>query len=727
MPAVPVQTAPDRAVEMTEQQAEKKQRVYELARELNISSEALIKVLTDMNVAVKSHMSTLTEDQRKGVVARFEKEKQEARDRATTKSRKRKKRRKKAVVSAEAVKAVRDTVAQLGSNVARSQKKRRRRYREEKQERHEKLSLTDEDEILKVTEFTSPSELAELMDIPLNEVIAKCLELGLMTTANQRLDADTLALVAAEFGRQIETVSEYGAETIEQRRVGKSHREVQRAPVVTIMGHVDHGKTALLDRIRSTNVISTEAGGITQHIGAYVASVPGGRNVTFIDTPGHAAFTAMRNRGAQVTDIVVLVVASDSRVMPQTEEAIDHARAAGVPIVVAITKMDLSTANPDFIKQDLASHKVLVEEWSGDVQCAEVSAITGAGVEDLLDKILVQADMLDLKAYPDRPARATVLEGRVDPYRGTVVSILVQDGTIKTGDSFIAGQCTGRVRALYDQNNKQVDEAGPSVPIQLIGCSSVPEAGDSVTVVESEQEAREIGLRRHLVERERELQAHRKVTLEDFFKAAAEGDSTLRLIVKADVQGSAEAIVDSLTSMNTEEVSVDVIRSGAGGITESDVMLAAASGAVIIGFRVRPDSRARDKAASTSVDIQCFNIIYDVEDTVKKALSGLLKPEQREEFLGSAEIRQIFRVPKIGTIAGCYVMGGTVKRNSKFRLVRNGVVVWEGQLSSLKHFKEDRREVAAGYECGIGLEGYSDLKPGDTIECYEIVEVSRAL
>ena len=711
---------------MTEQQAEKKQRVYELARELNISSEALIKVLTDMEVAVKSHMSTLTEDQRKSVVSRFEKEKQEARDRAA-KSKKRKKRRKKAVVSAEAVKAVRSTVAQMGSNAARSQKKRRRRYREEKQERHEKLTASGEGEILQVTEFTSPSELADLMDVPLSEVIAKCLELGLMTTANQRLDADTLALVAAEFGHHIETVSEYGAESIEKRRVEKSCREVQRAPVVTIMGHVDHGKTALLDRIRSTNVISTEAGGITQHIGAYVATVAGGRSVTFIDTPGHAAFTAMRTRGAQVTDVVVLVVAGDSRVMSQTEEAIDHAKAAGVPIVVAITKMDLPTANPDFIRQDLASHKVLVEEWSGDVQCAEVSAITGQGVDDLLDKILVQADMLDLKACPDRPARATVLEGRVDPYRGTVASILVQDGTLHLGDSFIAGQCTGRVRALYDQNNEPVDEAGPSTPIQLMGCSGVPEAGDSVTVVESEQEAKEIGLRRQIVERERELQSHRKITLEDFFKAAAEGDSTLRLIVKADVQGSAEAIVDTLTRMNTDEVSVDVIRSGAGGIAESDVMLAAASGAVIVGFRVRPDSRARERAAASGVDIQCFSIIYDVEDTVRKALSGLLKPEKREEFLGSAEIRQIFRVPKIGTIAGCYVVGGVVKRNSRFRLVRNGVVVWEGQLSSLKHFKDDRREVAAGYECGIGLEGYADLKSGDTIECYEIVEVSREL
>ncbi len=711
---------------MTEDRTDRKRRVYELAREINISSEALIKVLTDMDVAVKSHMSTLTEEQVRSVVSRFEKEKQEARDRAS-KSRKRKKRKKKAQVSAEAVKAVRDTVAQMGARGARSQKKRRRRYREEKQERHESRASETAGAPLQVTEFTSPAELAELMDVPLGEVIAKCLQLGLMATANQRLDADTLALVAAEFGHNIETVAEYAADSMEKRRQEKSCRTVGRPPVVTIMGHVDHGKTALLDRIRSTNVISTEAGGITQHIGAYTASVSGGRQVTFIDTPGHAAFTAMRTRGAQVTDIVVLVVAADSKVMPQTEEAIDHARAAGVPIVVAISKMDLSTANPATIKQDLANHRILVEDWGGEVLCSEVSALAGTGVEDLLEKILLQSEMLSLEACPDRPARGTVLEGSVDPYRGTVVNLLIQDGTLKLGDCFVAGQCSGRVRAMYDETNLMVEEAGPSRPIQLMGCSGVPEAGDSFIVVDSEQEAKEVGLRRHLVERERELQTRRKVTLEDFFKAVSEGESVLRLIVKADVQGSAEAIVDSLTRMNTDEVSVDVIRSGAGGISESDVMLAAASDAVIIGFRVRPDSRARERAVAGSVEIQTFNVIYDVEDTVRKALSGLLKPEQREEFLGSAEIREIFRVPKVGNIAGCYVVGGLIRRNAKFRLVRNGIVIWEGGLSSLKHFKEDRREINAGYECGIGLEDYGDVKVGDIIECFEIQEVSRAL
>jgi len=705
----------------------KKKRVYELARELNISSEALIKVLGEMSISVKSHMSTLTEEQIGGVRGRFEKEKQEARDRAA-RSRKKRKRRKKAQVSAEAVKAVRDTVAQMVSSQARTQKKRRRRYREEKQERHERQTLPEgEAAVVKVTEFTSPSELAELLGVTLPEVIAKCIELGVMATANQRLDADTLALVAGEFGRTVETVAEYGAEVLERKRVEKSCKEEPRPPVVTIMGHVDHGKTALLDRIRSTNVLSTEAGGITQHIGAYIARLGDDRRVTFIDTPGHAAFTAMRTRGAQVTDIVVLVVAADSKVMPQTEEAIDHARAAAVPIIVAITKMDLSTANADFVKQDLAAHRVLVEDWGGEVLSAQVSSITGAGVTELMDRILLQAEMLDLKACPDRPARGAVLEGRVDPHRGSVVNVLIQDGTLHYGDTFVAGVCSGRIRAMYDENDNPIDEAGPSVPVQIMGCTGVPEAGDSFTVVENEQEAREICLRRQLVERERELQARRLVTLEDFYKAASSSGGVLRLVLKADVQGSAEAIVDTLARMGTDEVSVDIIHSGVGGISESDVMLAAASEAVVLGFRVRPDVRARERAASTGVDIETFNVIYDLEDTVKKALSGLLKPERREDFLGSAEVRALFKVPKVGTIAGCYVVVGTVKRGSRFRLVRNGVVTWEGELSSLKHFKEDRREIQAGYECGIGLAGFSDLKVGDIIECFEIVEVSRAL
>jgi len=708
----------------------KKKRVYELARELNLSSEALLKVLKELDITVKSHMSTLSEEECEKVRKRYEREKQKARSRGARSKKRRKRRKKKVPTKAEAEKAVKDTLAKMDAKRTRSKKKKRRRYKEEKQERHEKKQETDEeDSTIRITEFTSPSELSDQIGVSLNKVIATCLELGVMATANQRLDMDTLTLLAAEFGYEVEKVSEYGAERLEEKRQEKSENEVPRAPVVTIMGHVDHGKTALLDHIRSTNVVASESGGITQHVGASVARLDemGEDTVTFIDTPGHEAFTAMRTRGAQVTDIVVLVVAADSRVMPQTEEAIDHARAADVPIVVAISKMDLSTANPDFIKQDLANRNILVEEYGGEVLCSEVSAMTGEGVEDLLEKIVLQAEMLELTAYPERPARGTVLEGKVDPRRGSVVNLLVQDGTLHEGDYFVAGQYRGRVRAIYDEKDDELEEVGPSMPAQILGSSGVPEAGDSFTTVDSEQEAKEVSRRRQMVERERELQSRQHMTLEDFWKATEEGEGVLRLIVKADVQGTAEAIVDTLTRMGTDEVSVDIIRSGAGGITEGDVMLAAASDAVILGFRVRPDGRAREKASSMGVEINTFNVIYDVEDTVHKALSGLLAPEEKEEFLGSAEVRQIFKVPKVGNIAGSYVVGGVIKRNAKARLVRNGVEVWNGNISSLKRFQEDRREVAAGYECGIGLEGYNDLKVGDIIECYTVVKVAREL
>jgi translation initiation factor IF-2 len=717
-------------IEVAQGEGEKK-RVYELARELNLSSEALLKVLSGMQIKVKSHMSTLTPEQADQVRKRFEREKQKARSRAArSKKRRRKKKKKKSATStAEAEKTVKDTLAKIDSSKSRTRKKRRRKYKEEKHERHEKqVTTAEEEDVLRITEFTSPSELADMMGVNLNKVISKCLELGVMATANQRLDIDTLTLLGAEFGYEVEKVSEYGAEELEQKRKEKSEREVTRPPVVTIMGHVDHGKTALLDRIRSTNVIASESGGITQHIGAYVADVgEEGHKITFIDTPGHEAFTAMRTRGAQVTDIVVLVVAADSKVMPQTEEAIDHARAAGVPILVTISKMDLPTANPERIKQDLAGRQILVEEWGGEVLCAEVSAITGEGVDDLLEKILLQAELLELTAYPDRPARGAVLEGKIDPRRGSVVNVLVQDGTLYEGDCFVAGQYRGRIRAMYDENDNQLDSVGPSFPVQILGSSGVPEAGDSFTAVDSEQEAKEVSRRRQVVERERDLQTRRHVTLEDFWRASEEGEGILNLIVKADVQGSAEAIVDTLTKMGSDEVSVEIVHSGVGGITEGDVMLAAASDAVVIGFRVRPDIRAREKANSMGVEINTFNVIYDVQETIKKALSGLLKPEEKEEFLGSAEVREIFKVPNIGNVAGCYVVGGTVSRNAMARLVRDGVEVWNGRIASLKHFQEDRKEISAGFECGIGLEGFQDLKVGDIIECYRILEISREL
>ena len=702
-------------------------RVYELARELNLSSEALLKVLKEMEVSVKSHMSSMTDEDIAKIRVRFEKEKIAARTKTALKKRKKKKRRKPRI-TAEAVKTVRDTLARIDSGTGKSRQKKRRKYKEEKQERQITEGIGPEETLLiRITEYTSSSELAELMDLSLSKVIGKFMELGVMATANQRLDVETVSLVADELGFEVEMVESYGAEEIEERRLSTDGLEVPRPPIMTVMGHVDHGKTALLDRIRSTNILSTESGGITQHIGAYVTYLSDDRKITFIDTPGHEAFTAMRTRGARVTDIVILVIAADSRVMPQTVEAIDHARAAGVPIVVAITKIDLPTANTDFIKKDLASHKVLVEEWGGDTLCSEVSSITGENIDDLLEKLMLQTDMLELTACPDRPAKGTILEGEIDPRSGIVINIIVQDGTLRLEDYFVTGCFSGRVRAMYDDNNNEIEEAGPGIPVQVLGCSYVPDAGESIVVVESEHEARKITRIRKLVQRERDLHAGRMVSLKDFWKKAGETEGVLNLIIKADVQGTAEAIVDSLIELGNDEVSVNIIRSGAGGISGNDVNLAAASNAVIIGFRVRPDVRAREEALALDIEIATFSVIHQVEETVNKALSGLLKPEEKEEFLGSAEVRDLFKVPKIGLIAGSYVVNGIIRRNARVRLVRNGVDIWSGSISSLRRFKEDRKEVKVGFECGIGLSGYNDIKVGDVIEAFEILSVSREL
>ncbi len=704
----------------------KKKRVYELAKELNLSSEALIKVLEEMDITVKSHMSSLAPEQVAGVRNRFDQEKQEARSR-TVKKKKKKRRRHKPRVTAEAVKTVRDTLAKIDSSTGKSRQKKRRKHREEKTEKQQEMVAEKDTRIIRITEYTSPSELSELMGVPLSKVIGKFMELGVMATANQRLDVETISLVADEFSFGVETVDSFGAKEIEKKRVSTGGTEKSRSPIVTVMGHVDHGKTALLDRIRQTNVIATESGGITQHIGAYVAQVGDGKRITFIDTPGHEAFTAMRTRGARVTDIVILVVAADSRVMPQTEEAIDHARAAGVPIVVAITKIDLSTANTDLVKNDLASHSVLIEEWGGNVLCSEVSSITGENIDDLLEKVLMQAEMLELTAYPDRPAKGTVIEGEVDPRRGIVVNVIIEDGTLRVEDDFVAGRCAGRVRAMYDENENELTEAGPGTPVQVLGCSEVPDAGDSIVSVSDEHEAKRITRRRQLVQRERDLHSSMMISLEDFWKKSGETEGVLNLVVKADVQGTAEAIVDALTKLGNEEVSVNIIRSGAGGISGNDVNLAAASNAVIIGFRVRPDVRAREEALAKDVEIVTFSVIHQVEETITKALSGLLKPEKKEEFLGSAEVRDLFKVPKAGVIAGSYVISGVIRRNAQLRLVRNGVDVWTGTVSSLKRFKEDRKEVKSGFECGIGLSGFNDIKVGDVIESFEIVSIAREL
>lgn len=714
-------------IPLAEKSSGKKIRVYEMAKELNLSSEALIEILKKMKISVKSHMSSLTPEEILEVRNRFDQEKKAARTKTVQKKKKKRRRRHKPRVTAEAVKTVKDTLAKIDSGGGRTRQKKRKKYREEKSEKKQEIVDDSVTRTIRITEYTNPSELSDLMDIPLNKVIGKFMELGVMATANQRLDVETVSMVADEFNFEVETVTSYGAREMERKRVSFGGTETTRFPIVTVMGHVDHGKTALLDRIRKTNVIATESGGITQHIGAYVSKLPDGEYITFIDTPGHEAFTAMRTRGARITDIVILVIAADSRVMPQTEEAIDHAKAAEVPIVVAITKIDLPTAHPDLIKNDLAAHDVLIEEWGGDILCSEVSSITGENIDDLMEKLMLQAEMLELTAFPDRPAKGTVLEGEIDPRRGTVVNVIIQDGTLRLEDYFVAGKFHGRVRAMYDENENEIEEAGPGIPVQILGCSDVPDAGEPVVALNSEHEAKRISRRRQLVQRERELHAGEMISLEDFWKQSDETHNKLNLIIKADVQGTAEAIVDTLSKLGNEEVSVNIIRSSAGGISGNDVNLAAASNAVIIGFRVRPDARAREEAILQDVEIAAFSVIHQVEDTVKKSLSGLLKPEEKEEFLGSAEVRDLFRVPKIGIIAGSYVISGVIKRNAKLRLVRNGVDIWSGTVSSLKRFKEDKKEVKSGFECGIGISGFNDIKVGDVIESFDIISIAREL
>jgi translation initiation factor IF-2 len=582
--------------------------------------------------------------------------------------------------------------------------------------------------VLRTPEFITVSELGNMMQVRPQEVITVCMRMGLMATINKRLDKDSIAAVADEFGYDVEFVAEFEEEIAEAAEIVPAEKLRPRAAVVTVMGHVDHGKTSLLDHVRRTNVVAGESGGITQHIGAYEVTVPTGQHITFLDTPGHEAFTAMRARGAQVTDIVVLVVAADDRVMPQTIEAIDHAKAANVPIVVAINKMDLPAADSNRIKTELAGHGVVVEQFGGKYASVEISAKKGTNIDQLLEMILLTAEQLELKADPDRRAKGVVLEARVEQGRGVVASVLVQSGTLRVGDPFVAGQVYGRVRAMYDERRRVVKEAPPSAPVEVVGWSGTPSAGDQFVSPEDEREAREVASKRAALHREHEFRSSKAISLTSFHSSLGKGGpNELKMVIKGDVDGSVEALSESLQKLSTAEVAVRVIRSAVGLITESDVLLAAASDAIIVGFHVRPDVRAREMAEREKVEIRLYDIIYKAQEDVKLALEGMLKPELKEVVLGSAEVRQVFKLSKGLVVAGCMVSTGKITRSEKIRLVRGETTLWTGRVEALKRFKDDAREVEKGFECGITLDGYNDVQTGDRIESFKIEEVARTL
>ncbi|MCC9136354.1 translation initiation factor IF-2 [Pontibacter silvestris] len=613
-----------------------------------------------------------------------------------------------------------------GGNRAKYRREKRSAVADANEER--RMAEQAESKTLRVTEFVSANDLASLMDITVNDVIKVCMQLGMFVSINQRLDAEAITIIADEFGYNIDFITSEDEQALENIEEEDEQNLEERAPIVTIMGHVDHGKTSLLDYIRNANVTAGEAGGITQHIGAYKVQTESGRTITFLDTPGHEAFTAMRARGAKVTDVVIIVVAADDAVMPQTKEAINHAQAAGVPIIIALNKVDKPTANPDKIREELAQMNVLVEEWGGKYQSQEVSAKSGLGVPDLLEKVLLEAELLELKANPDRAAVGTVIEASLDKGRGYVATMLVQTGTLKIGDVVLAGSHYGRVKAMTDHRGKKMKEAGPSTPVQLLGLDGAPQAGDKFLVMESEREAREIASNRSQVQREQSLRTRKHITLDEIGRRLAIGTfKELNVIVKGDVDGSVEALSDSLLKLSTPEVQVSIINKGVGAISESDVLLASASDAIIIGFQVRPSANARRLAEQEQIDVRLYSIIYDAINEVKDAMEGMLAPTLKEEITGNVEVREVFRISKVGTIAGCMVTDGTIQRNAKVRLVRDGIVVHDGEILALKRFKDDVAEVRQGYECGVSLRNYNDIEIGDVIEAYVEKEVKRTL
>lgn len=630
----------------------------------------------------------------------------------------------------EVQRQVRETLEKLqGKSRGRAARYRRERRDEHRLRAEQELAAQEaSSKQLQVTEFVTVSEIATMMDVPVTNVISTCMSLGLMVTMNQRLDAETLAIVADEFGYSLEFITADIEEAIQQDQEDKPEDLVTRAPIITVMGHVDHGKTSLLDYIRKANVIAGESGGITQHIGAYGVELKNGKKIAFLDTPGHEAFTAMRARGTQVTDVAVIVIATDDEVMPTTKEAISHAQAAGVPIIFALNKVDKPTANPDNIKQQLASMNLLIEDWGGKIQSQEISAKTGVGIDELLDKVLLEAEMLELKANPDRVASGTVVEAFLDRGRGYVSTVLVQNGTLRVGDYVLAGQHSGKVRAMSDERGNNVEVAGPSTPVSVLGLDGAPQAGDNFNVFEDEREAKDIAARRMQLQREQSVRTQRHITLDEIGRRIALGDfKELNIILKGDVDGSVEALTDSFGQMSTEEIQINIIHKGVGAITENDVLLATASDAVIIGFNVRPMGNARQIADREEIDIRTYSIIYDAIDDLKDAMEGMLSPELREEETGTVEIRETFKISRIGTIAGCFVTNGKIYRNSSIRLIRDGVVLHTGELQSLKRFKDDVREVGKGYECGVQIRNFNDLEEGDIIEAFREVEVKRSL
>ena len=630
----------------------------------------------------------------------------------------------------EVQKQVRETLEKLQG---KSSKGKGAKYRREKRDSHrqkteEELAEQDaQSKVLKVTEFVTVSEVATMMNVPVTNVISACMSLGMMVTMNQRLDAETLSIVADEFGFEVEFITADIEEAVQEEADDPKDLK-PRAPIVTVMGHVDHGKTSLLDYIREENVIAGESGGITQHIGAYGVQLEGGEKIAFLDTPGHEAFTAMRARGAQVTDLAIIVIAADDDIMPQTKEAISHAQAAGVPIVFAINKIDREAANPDKIKEGLANMNLLVEDWGGKIQSHDISAKTGTGVKELLEKVLLEAELLELTANPNKGAQGTVVEAFLDKGRGYVSTILVQGGTLKIGDYVLAGQNSGKVKAMHDERGKDILEAGPSTPVSILGLDGAPQAGDKFNVFEDEREAKAIATKRTQLQREQSVRTQRHITLDEIGRRIALGDfKELNIILKGDVDGSVEALTDSFLKLSTEEIQVNIIHKGVGAITESDVLLASASDAIIIGFNVRPMGNARQIADKEEIDIRMYSIIYDAINDLKDAMEGMLSPVMKEEITGTAEIRETFKISKVGTIAGCMVTTGKIFRNSGIRLIREGVVVYTGELSSLKRFKDDVKEVAKGYDCGIQIKNYNDIFESDIIEAFQEVAVKKKL